>query len=156
MDKWMIKEIEADQEKKEIATSVLSALPDWFGIPESTDEYIDNSKLYPMFAAFTDTRVIGFISLKPTAEKAIEIYVMGVMPAFHRQGVGKQLIIKAESFIRMNGYRLFHVKTVSPQAKYASYLKTHQFYQSLGFWDLEVLPIWDDNNPCLLMVKEVV
>ena len=29
-------------EKQKIAKEILSKLPEWFGIPESTQEYIDN------------------------------------------------------------------------------------------------------------------
>ena len=36
----IIKEINDKQEKKEISTSILGSLPNWFGIQESTQEYI--------------------------------------------------------------------------------------------------------------------
>ena len=35
-----ILQISDDIEKKNIARFILEALPDWFGIPESRDEYI--------------------------------------------------------------------------------------------------------------------
>ncbi|MDD3126533.1 MAG: GNAT family N-acetyltransferase [Candidatus Izemoplasmatales bacterium] len=151
----MIKEISTDQEKTEICERILKALPTWFGLPESTREYIENSKQYLMFAALDANEVVGFISLRPTTQQAMEVYVMGIMPKYHRQGIGKQLIEKAEEYIRTRKYRFLHVKTVSPEAKYESYLKTYAFYKAMGFNDLEVLPLWDEGNPCLLMVKAI-
>lgn len=43
----MIKEINDKQEKKIISTSILESLPDWFGIQESTQEYISKSSNLP-------------------------------------------------------------------------------------------------------------
>lgn len=36
----MITEITEEKRKKEIARAVLEALPEWFGLPESTEKYI--------------------------------------------------------------------------------------------------------------------
>lgn len=38
-----IVEITNDSEKKNITRHVLEALPDWFGIPEAREEYIQDS-----------------------------------------------------------------------------------------------------------------
>ena len=38
MKKMIIKEINYEQEKKEISTSILESIPNWFGIQESTQE----------------------------------------------------------------------------------------------------------------------
>lgn len=47
-----IKEINDKQEKREISSNILKSLPNWFGIPESTQEYINESSKLPFFAAF--------------------------------------------------------------------------------------------------------
>ena len=36
----VILKIDSDIEKRNIARTILESLPDWFGIPESTEEYI--------------------------------------------------------------------------------------------------------------------
>ena len=46
-----IKEIHDKQEKREISTGILKSLPDWFGIPESTQEYINESSKLPFFCS---------------------------------------------------------------------------------------------------------
>lgn len=48
-----IVEITDDLEKKEITQNILQALPDWFGIPESREEYIQDSVNKPFFCART-------------------------------------------------------------------------------------------------------
>ncbi len=42
-----IKEIFDETQKIEITTNILKSLPDWFGVPESTREYIDKSSKLP-------------------------------------------------------------------------------------------------------------
>ena len=41
-----ILEISNDIEKKNITRYILEALPDWFGIPESREEYIEDSVVF--------------------------------------------------------------------------------------------------------------
>ncbi len=43
----IIKEINYEQEKKEISTSILESIPNWFGIQESTQENISESSNLP-------------------------------------------------------------------------------------------------------------
>lgn len=42
-----IQEIHDNKEKIEISAKILKLLPNWFGIPESTQEYIDESSKLP-------------------------------------------------------------------------------------------------------------
>ncbi len=46
----IIKQIENPTEKAAIAKQVLDDLPEWFGIPESTANYIEKSKNMPFLA----------------------------------------------------------------------------------------------------------
>lgn len=81
-----------------------------------------------------------------------EIYVMGVLPAYHRSGIGRQLFaaIRAEAIAQ--GYRLLQVKTVQT-GHYEEYDRTNAFYQRMGFLPLECLPtLWDEWNPCQVYV----
>ena len=49
------------------------------------------------------------------------------------------------------GDRFLQVKTVET-GRYPAYDATNAFYQSLGFSPLEVLPLWDEQNPCQIYV----
>lgn len=42
--------VENPAEKAEISAHILHALPDWFGLPDSTQKYIDDSRNMPFFA----------------------------------------------------------------------------------------------------------
>lgn len=42
-----IQRIDCDTVREHIARTILEALPDWFGIPEATEEYIADSKGRP-------------------------------------------------------------------------------------------------------------
>ena len=48
-----ILEISNDIEKKNITRYILEALPDWFGIPESREEYIEDSAAKIFFCAYS-------------------------------------------------------------------------------------------------------
>ncbi|MGB0454073.1 MAG: GNAT family N-acetyltransferase [Bacteriovoracaceae bacterium] len=97
----------------EICEVVLRSVPDWFGIEESTVAYINKSKELPMISAFEDGKAIGFLSLLQHSQYTTEVYVMGVVPEYHRKGVGKKLLIEAEKVLAKNGIEFLQVKTVS-------------------------------------------
>jgi ribosomal protein S18 acetylase RimI-like enzyme len=48
------------------------------------------------------------------------------------------------------------VKTLGPSNPDPGYARTRAFYEALGFRPLEELKqIWDEQNPCLIMVKQL-
>ena len=59
--------VENPAEKAEIAAHILHALPDWFGLPDSTQKYIDDSRNMPFFAAVQENQAVGFAALKETS-----------------------------------------------------------------------------------------
>ena len=76
-----IKFINDTSARREIAREILADLPEWFGIPESTEEYIRESGDMPFFAATDAEEHIGFMSMKETSPFTCEIYVCGVKSA---------------------------------------------------------------------------
>lgn len=127
-----IVEITDDLEKKSIAQNILKALPEWFGIPEAMEEYIQDSADKPFFCARINEKNIGFLYLKQTGNDTVELAVMGVLKEYHRNGIGHALFEYAKKEICKKGYSFIQVKTVQ-MGKYESYDKTNQFYLSLGF-----------------------
>ena len=73
-------EILNPDQKEQIARAILLHLPEWFGVPQSTESYIVGSRDKPFWAETLDGEAIGFISLKETSPDTAEIYVMGVNP----------------------------------------------------------------------------
>lgn len=147
-----IVEITDDLEKKSITQNILKALPEWFGIPESMEEYIQDSAGKPFFCARINEKNIGFLYLKQTGKDTVELAVMGILEEYHRNGIGHALFEYAKKEICKKGYSFIQVKTVQ-MGKYESYDKTNQFYLSLGFKKFEVFPdLWDEWNPCQIYI----
>ena len=145
--------IEDAARRRAIAREVLEDLPEWFGIPESTEEYIRESGDMPFFAAVDGAEILGFMAMKETSTYACEIYVTGVKKRAHRCGAGRAMLAAFEKYARMQGYRMAQVKTVAP-GHYPEYDATVAFYRGVGFLPLEIFPtLWDEHNPCLILVK---
>ena len=151
----MITEITEPTEKRRISTAILSSLPDWFGLPDSTREYIDKSAEMPFFSAMDEEMVVGFAALRLTSPHTAEVYVMGVLPKFHRSGIGRELYSAVEMRAREIGCSYMQVKTVQ-MGRYPEYDRTNRFYLAMGFSELECFPtLWDEWNPCQVYVKYI-
>src|SRR4029078_9382957 len=92
--------VEDPGERSRLAESILRALPEWFGIEQATQSYIREVAELETFAAGDGS---GSLSLKRHTPRGAEIYVMGVLPALHRQGVGAALVDAAEVWCAANG-----------------------------------------------------
>jgi coenzyme F420-0:L-glutamate ligase/coenzyme F420-1:gamma-L-glutamate ligase len=146
-------EIQEAAERSRIAEAVLRDLPEWFGIEESTREYIAAAATLPTFVVEPDA---GFLCLKQHTPQAAEVYVMGVRRNEQRRGIGRALVAEAERWCRARGIRYLHVKTLGPSAESRRYEATRAFYEAVGFVPLEELHgLWDENNPTLVLVKDV-
>jgi len=147
--------VEEAAEKQRISRSILEALPEWFGIPESREQYIKESAAQPFFAALAAEKSIGFLCLKETGKETVELSVMGVLKDRHRKGIGRKLFEQAKQAARNRGYAFMQVKTVQ-MGRYAAYDATNHFYRSLGFKEFEVFPtLWDERNPCQIYVMNL-
>ena len=145
-------EILDDLEKKNITRYILEALPEWFGITESREEYIQDSSNKMFFCVFKNEKPVGFLYLKETGKDTVELAVMGVLKEYHRNGIGKALFESAKKVICEKGYSFIQVKTVQ-MGKYEDYDKTNRFYIALGFKEFEIFPmLWDEWNPCQIYV----
>ena len=142
------------EEKARIVEEILLDLPEWFGLPESTRGYIEQSKELTLFAAKDRENIIGFITLKETSEDVCEVHCMGIKKEYHRKGVGTKLHYAFENFAKEK-YEFIQVKTVD-EGHYKEYNQTIAFYKSVGFKKMEVFPtLWDEWNPCLIMIKKI-
>jgi ribosomal protein S18 acetylase RimI-like enzyme len=139
----------------QICREILNELPDWFGIPESVEEYASFAEHADMLGAVSDGLVAGFITLRSTSDAAAEIYVMAIRPLFHRMGLGTALVNAASEKARASDHRYLTVKTVAPSRPNAAYEATRAFYLAAGFEPIEEFEdLWDE-NPCLLMLKAI-
>jgi len=139
-----------------VCVPILRGLPDWFGIEAAILNYEQEIEHLPTFLAKANGQVLGFLSLKQHNPYSAEIYVMAVRPESHRGGIGRALVEAAEFYARKLGVQYLQVKTLGPSNPDEHYAKTRAFYEAMGFRPLEEFrKIWDENNPCLVMVKRI-
>tara|TARA_B100001964_G_scaffold223438_1_gene269312 strand:- start:7 stop:468 length:462 start_codon:yes stop_codon:yes gene_type:complete len=133
---------------------ILRALPEWFGQEDSTLQYIKDAGTMPTMLAKDGDDVVGFITIRKHFPETAEMHCLGVLPTYHRTGIGRQLVAALENYLKKEGIKFLQVKTVSDDRECEAYAKTRKFYLSVGFAPLEVFPtLWDPANPCLLLVK---
>jgi len=152
----LIATVEDPQEKSDICSHILQSLPEWFAVEASIIEYTNRVRSLPLFAAYGQEHPVGFIAVKTHNPYTAEICVMGVLPGYHRQGIGSRLIRQAEAYCLERGHIYLTVKTLDASAVYEPYERTRRFYRQQGFVPLEVFPsYWDASNPCLLLAKHL-
>lgn len=150
-----IKQLTDSLEKQNVTRCILEALPDWFGIPEAREAYITESINKIFFCAYVKDRPVGFLYMKETGNDTVELYVMGVLMEFHRNGIGRELFRRAKKAASEKGYSFIQVKTVQ-MGQYEEYDRTNRFYLSLGFKEFEVFPtLWDEWNPCQIYIMSL-
>lgn len=155
-DTFTIKEITESEEKYLHTRKILQKLPDWFGNPQAIEEYAESVRELPYFAAHDGEECIGFFAVKVHYEHTGDIYVCGVLPEYHGRGVGTKLYKTAEEYLRQMNCKYVIVKTLSEQAEFEPYERTRAFYRSVGFEPLITLTeMWDEENPCLIMLKNL-
>lgn len=135
---------------------ILRALPEWFGIESAIVDYVRDIDRLPTSIARVEGDPVGFVTIRRHFPTAAEVHVMAIEPAFHRRGIGRDLIAAAVRDEAAAGVEFLQVKTVGPSSDDASYARTRRFYESVGFRPLEEIPtLWDVRNPCLILVKSI-
>lgn len=151
----MINQIIDKNQKEQICKSILSNLPEWFGIESAITSYAKESKDMLFWTATLDDEIAGFITLKETSPHTMELYVMGVLKEFHGKGIGKKLFQSCYGFLVENKYSFLQVKTVK-EGYYKEYDATIAFYKRVGFKEFECIPtIWDEDNPCQIFAMSI-
>jgi ribosomal protein S18 acetylase RimI-like enzyme len=142
--------------KSSLCEPILRCLPEWFGIEEAIVNYVREINSLPTLLARDGEQVLGFLTIKQHNPHTAEIYVMGVPPEAHRNGIGKSLVHASEVWLREQGVEYLQVKTLGPSHPDENYASTRSFYTAMGFRPLEEFTqIWGEQNPCLLMVKRL-
>ena len=151
---FVIEEVMNEAQKMAVVAEVLHDLPEWFGIPESTQAYIEGSKDLQVWAAYQEGDLLRFVSLSYSSEDCAEIDCLGVKKAYQGRGIGSQLLAILESEARKKVDYL-QVKTVA-EGSNKDYDRTNDFYRGLGFKKLEIFPqLWNPQNPCQILIKKL-
>ena len=145
--------VENPAEKAEISAHILHALPDWFGLPDSTQKYIDDSRNMPFFrrrAGRAGSRIRGAEGNQPPARGKFTswAYCRNITEAASGSGCLRR-------FGRRQSREVIGCCRLKPcrRGHYEEYDRTNAFYQRMGFLPLECLPtLWDEWNPCQVYV----
>jgi GNAT superfamily N-acetyltransferase len=150
--------IEVVRERTEtIARDILDSLPEWFGRPESLEEYVAATNRFPTLVAYSENgKAVGFLSLERHTSVAAEVHVIGVARDQRGKGCGRQLIEQAATILKIEGVHWLTVKTLAASHPDPHYAETRRFYEASGFEPLEVFPdLWDEDTPCFMMVRPI-
>ncbi len=139
----------------EAAAAILADLPEWFGRPESTAEYVGDAGHMPTYLARREDRTaVGILLLNQHFPQSAEVHLMAVLREHHGQGVGRALVEAAAADAAADGVRLLQVKTLGVADPDPHYAATRRFYEAVGFVPLEeTTAFWGEDTPCLVMVK---
>jgi GNAT superfamily N-acetyltransferase len=135
-----------------MAETILRSLPDWFGIEEALVGYLEAASALPTATAWAGAQAFGFAAIEQATSATTDVHVIGVLPDYHAQGIGRLLIQALAVRAKTDGARFLTVKTLSSAHPDPFYGRTRHFYEAVGFASLAELPDhWDAENPCLLM-----
>ncbi|MDH5207926.1 MAG: GNAT family N-acetyltransferase [Burkholderiaceae bacterium] len=139
---------------KDQIEAILRSVPQWFGIEEALVRYVSDSAALPTFAIQAGGRLDAFLTLREHFPTAWEVHCMAVRADARRKGLGRALMMHAESWLVDRGVDVLQVKTVARKTAPSAYDETRPFYCAMGFTPLEVFPeLWAPQNPCLQLVK---
>lgn len=140
----------------DVVARLLEALPEWFGIPEATAEYVEAARSMETWTVRDDTEaVVGVMLVERHFPHAAEVHLMAVDPGRRGRGIGRALVQGLEADAQTRGVRVLEVKTLAASHPDLAYAETRRFYEAVGFLPLEVLDLWGPGSPCLVMVKPV-
>ena len=75
-----------------VCEKILRGLPDWFGNEESLVQYVKDANVMPTMLAKVAGEVVGFLTIKSHSAESVEIHCMGILPQYHRKGIGRFLL----------------------------------------------------------------
>lgn len=146
-----IKALKTDEERR-ACLEIAKALPEWFnevGLKAMERDLREEET----FIAVEDGQVLGFVTLKPVSDKALEILWMAVRRELRGRGVSSQLLGFIEGLAREKGFEVLVVKT-SGDLSYRPYDETRRFYEKRGFMRIALIdpyPEWGEE--ALIYVK---
>lgn len=90
---FTIEEVKDEDQKMAVVDEVLKDLPEWFGIPESTQAYIEGAKDLQVWAAYQESNLTGFVSLSYSSEECAEIDCLGVKKLIKVEELGVNCLL---------------------------------------------------------------
>lgn len=133
---------------------IAKLLPEWF--TKTGIEHMSVDLRYQQgFVVVNDSRIVGFLSFFVT-EGVGHIGWLGILPDFHRHGIGRKMVEELISELKQAGVHELRVSTLGDSVEYEPYERTRAFYRGIGFTDFQ--RIKQDDPECpeqLIMVKNI-
>jgi GNAT superfamily N-acetyltransferase len=137
-----------------VVRSILDTIPEWFGMPESNDDYVAKADLLRNVVARDGDEIVGICLLLEHSSQSVEIDLLAVPRSRHRSGIGRAILEHVERELRERGVKVLHLKTFGPSIHNEPYARTREFYVAQGFLPMEErTDVWGAENPCLFLVK---
>lgn len=140
---------------KDLCCIIVAKLPGYFDLPEANEYYAEGVKTRTNIAAKLDGQYVGFVSIEFPYSTNASIFWMAILPEYHNQGIGKQLIESACNLAITKGSNTITVDTLSPKNADENYLKTYNFYLKNGFLPLFDLKPQDSEWNMVYMMKNI-
>ncbi len=135
--------------------AVLATLPYHFGDPTGQADCAKAVRSERGWVAVDGNDVVGFVTVAPSSDEALEITWMAVRMDCRRSGIGAQLMKTAVDAAMKDGFRQLVVMTLGPsepEDAQDSYEGTRRFYKREGFVPLKELGLrsWTNGHALLL------
>ncbi len=143
----------------EACDGVLATLPYHFGDPTGQADCAKAVRSERGWVAVDGDEIVGFLTVAPSSDEAIEITWMAVRMDRRRGGIGAQLMKAAVDAAHQDGFRQLVVMTLGPsepEDAEDSYEGTRRFYKREGFVPLKEVGLrsWT-NGYALLLARPI-
>jgi GNAT superfamily N-acetyltransferase len=144
----------------EACDAIVAGLPYHFGDEAGRRDCASAVRSQGGLVAEHDGDIIGFLTVEPRFEEALEVTWMAVRPDRRRRGVGSALLERLASDALAGGRRLLLLLTVSPSdgpdEVLDGYQATRAFYASNGFMlARDFAGYWSGGDTPVLMIRVV-
>lgn len=116
-----------------LCRQITADLPEYFGLAQANEQYFSGVRNRENFAAKTDGKYVGLLSLDFPYPGSSNVYWMAVLREYQSHGVGGRLLGHACAFAKTHDATTMTVETLAPQEADENYLKTYRFYEHSGF-----------------------
>lgn len=139
--------------------AVLATLPYHFGDPTGQADCAKAVRSERGFVAVDGDDVVGFVTVAPSSDEALEVTWMAVRMDRRRAGIGSLLMKAAVDAAAADGFRQMVVMTLGPsepEEAEDSYEGTRRFYRREGFVPLKELGLRSWSNAHTLVLARPI